>query len=426
MIFSRSSAAMACTTVLAATWLIAARAQVLQPADALSLGEALDLTLATHPELRIYSATERRLAAERDIAALRAPLELEADVENLGHTSGDAGGEFTLSLATVLERGGKREARIAVAASQLDALSLLREQTRLDLIAEVARRYLDIVRAQEQVALSETEVAQRTRAVEAAAQRVQAGASPESVRLAAEATLARGELERDRAERERIAMYRRLALLWNEPSPVVRRVNGELTSLPEVPSAEALAELIESTPDLERFADERRLREARLQLARAARSSDLRWRVGLRRLQEGDDWVAVGAVSVPLGNARRADPEIRSAEAELDALSIERQSAELTLYATLAEAYERYASAKAEVDQSRSVVLPRLERAAAAAESAYRAGALSYLEWAQVQSETIGAREQQLDTAHDAQRALIEIQRLTGQPFVRTENQVER
>jgi cobalt-zinc-cadmium efflux system outer membrane protein len=154
----------------------AARPQVSQDAQPLRLAEALELTLATHPELRIYAATERRMAAQREVAGLRSPLALEAEVENIGHTSGDAAGEYTLSLATVLERGGKREARIAVAASQLDALTLLREQTRLDLIAEVARRYLDVVRAQQQATLSATEVAQRVRTVEAAAQRVQAGA----------------------------------------------------------------------------------------------------------------------------------------------------------------------------------------------------------------------------------------------------------
>ena len=52
------------------------------------------------------------------------------------------------------------------------------------------------------------------------------------------------------------------------------------------------------------------------------------------------------------------------------------------------------------------------------AERAYRAGAVSYLEWAQLQSERTNARKQQLEAALEAQRALIEIQRLTGQPFV--------
>ena len=82
------------------------------------------------------------------------------------------------------------------------------------------------------------------------------------------------------------------------------------------------------------------------------------------------------------------------------------------------EAHGLYLGSKAEVEQSQAELVPRLESAATAAERAYRAGALSYLEWAQVQSEMIVAREEQLDAAREAQIALIEIQRLTGQPFV--------
>ena len=71
-----------------------------------------------------------------------------------------------------------------------------------------------------------------------------------------------------------------------------------------------------------------------------------------------------------------------------------------------------------ELDRLRTDVMPKLARAEAAAERAYRAGAISYLEWAQLQSERTAARKQQLDAAFEAQRALIEIQRLTGAPFV--------
>ena len=66
----------------------------------------------------------------------------------------------------------------------------------------------------------------------------------------------------------------------------------------------------------------------------------------------------------------------------------------------------------------RDDVLPKLAMAEAAAERAYRAGAISYLERAQLQSERTAMAQQQLDVALDAQRALIEIQRLTGQALV--------
>jgi cobalt-zinc-cadmium efflux system outer membrane protein len=140
--------------------------------------------------------------------------------------------------------------------------------------------------------------------------------------------------------------------------------------------------------------------------------------VGIRRLQATDDLALIGSLSMPLGASRRAQPEIRAAEADLTALEIERESKGLSLYSTLAEAHGRYLTAQVEVDRLRSDVLPKLAKAEAAAERAYRAGAISYLEWAQLQSERTNVRKQQLEAALDAQRALIEIQRLTGESFV--------
>ena len=90
----------------------------------------------------------------------------------------------------------------------------------------------------------------------------------------------------------------------------------------------------------------------------------------------------------------------------------------MALYSTLVEAHGRYIVARDEVARLQDDVLPKLTKAEQAAERAYRAGAISYLEWAQLQSERTAALQQQLDVALDAQRALIEIQRLTGQAMV--------
>ena len=97
---------------------------------------------------------------------------------------------------------------------------------------------------------------------------------------------------------------------------------------------------------------------------------------------------------------------------------IERESLRIDLYSALTNAYGNYSTARLEVGRLRTDVIPRLEKAEKAAEYAWKAGAISYLEWAQLQSETTAARRQQLDAALDAQAALIEIQRLTGQAFV--------
>lgn len=406
-----------------AAWVVLACASPHATAAApLTLDDAFARVIASHPDLRIYRSSEAGLTADIARAALKPPVIAGIELDNVAGTgplSGVHGAELTLSLSSMLERGGKRDARRALASQRLDALGLRRATTELDLLAEVARRYLDVVAAQGQAQIARHDLAQRQRTVAAARQRVSAGASPAPVALTAEAMASRARLDLARADANVLAAWRRLTILWgataNDAPPALAALP---LVLPDIPSHDALVALLRNSPDLQRFAGEARIREARLQLARTSATPDLQWRAGLRRVEADNAWAIGGGVSIPLGSRVRADSDIRAAAADLESLAFERESAELSLAATLAQAHGQFTGAKADVDLARSDLLPRLARAESAAERAYRAGALSYLEWAQLQSETTAARSRQLAAAIDATRALIEIQRLTAEPFV--------
>jgi cobalt-zinc-cadmium efflux system outer membrane protein len=407
------AATIAAVLVLSAT----AGAQV---PSTLTLEAAFGRALARHPQLGRFQYRQEALGAEIESARQARPLTVEAELENApgtGSASDLDRAEVTLSLASVFERGGKRGARTAVAQERSNALAIEQQAARLDLLAEVARRYLDVVAAQALESIVNDEVLQRERTVDAARRRTEAGASPDSVRLAAVATAARARLDRERLRNELQAAKRRLGSLWGERAPSFA-VTGNLLSPLTVDNFDSIAALLERSPELRRFADEQRLREARLQLARTARSADIEWRIGVRRLEDTDDWAAVTGISIPIGTRARAAPGIRAAQAELAELDLERQAEELTLYATLVEAHAQLSAAASEVSLAGQEVLPALDQAEAAAERAYRAGALSYLEWSQVQSDRTRARRDQVAAALQAHRALIEIQRLTGESFV--------
>lgn len=392
-----------------------------QPLETLTLDEAFARVAQSHPDLRLLDGQRRVLSAEAERAALRPAWIAGLQMENAFGT-GDASGfkqaEISLTLAGVLERGGKLDARRTLARTRIDALAVQRQTKRLDLLAEVARRYLAIGAAQEQRRIADLDVAQRQRTVAGARQRLAAGASPESVVLTAQAALARAEMERDRATQRGAAARQHLAALWGERNPAFGVAAGDPLALPDIAEFAELDALLAGTPELARFADEQRIAEARMQLARSQATPDLDWQVGVRRLQATDDFALVGSVSMPLASRRRTQPELRLAEAELAMVGVEREAQGLSLYSTLAEAHGRYRVAQFEVDRLQTDVLPKLAKAESAAERAYRAGAISYLEWAQLQSERTTARKQQLEAALEAQRALIEIQRLTGQAFV--------
>ncbi|WP_434989794.1 TolC family protein [Xanthomonas melonis] len=400
-----------------------AMAQHAPPQTVLTLDDAIARVAATHPDLRLADGQQAVLAAEAQRDALRPPLRVGAEIENVfgsGPTRALDQAELTVTLASVLERGGKLDARSTLAQARIDALAPQRALARLDVLADVARRYLAITAARQRHAIALETLAQRQRTVAAARQRLQAGASPESVLLTAQALQGRAELERDRAQLEVAAARRQLAVLWGARSLDAGDTSGDALQLPDIPEFEVLAQLLDSTPELARLTSEQRLREARLQLARSQATPDLDWQLGVRRLQGSDATALLGSVSLALGSAARAQPEIGAAQAELSLLDIERQAQALQLYATLADAHGRYRAGQLEVARMRDEVLPALARADLAAERAYRAGATSYLDWAQVQAQRSDARQQQLAAAVEAQTALIEIQRLTGQPFVAT------
>lgn len=404
----------------AACVVLSAVALPLRAADRLTLDDAFARVAETHPRLRLFGARHAALQAELERASLRPGWSVRGEVENVlgtGAASGFSDAEVTLSLASVLERGGKLDARRTLAQSRIDALAPQREAERLDLLAEVARRYLAVVSARNLQAIAQLDIGQRGRTVAAARHRHTAGASPESVVLTAEAALARAELDLARAAQREAAARQSLAALWGERSPTFDVAADGLLSLPAIADFATLADWLQRNPELEQFVGERRIREARLQLARSEATPDIDWQVGVRRLP-GNDYGLVAGISIPLGTRDRAQPGIRAAQAELAALEIEREARGLSLYSTLAEAHGRYLIARLEVQRLDRDVLPRLARAEAAAAKAYRAGAASYLEWATLQAEGMASRRQQLDAALDARRALIEIQRLTGQPFI--------
>ncbi|HVK51332.1 MAG TPA: TolC family protein [Pseudoxanthomonas sp.] len=389
----------------------------------LSLDDAFARVARQHPGLRLIEAEREQRSAEADAARLRPPVQLGLDIENAlgqGELKGFDSAELTLSLAGVLERGDKAQARRDLAEQRLAALAWQGQAQRLDMLAETARRYLSVCLAQDQLMLAEQDIAQRQRTVAAARQRFQAGASTESVWLSAQAALARAELERERQRLSLQAARRHLALLWGQSSPDFDHASGQLLVLPDIADFEQITELLRSAPELSQLVDRKRIAEARLQLARSERAADVSWQIGVRRLQDSGDSGLVASISVPLGSAARAAPAIRGAQAELGMLEVQREVEQLSLQATLADAHGRYRLAQAELQALRTQVLPRMQKAERAAESAYRAGALSYLEWAQLQGELSLSRRQQWEAAFEAQRALIEIQRLTGQSFVLT------
>src|SRR5262245_47666429 len=110
---------------VAALFLSAASAWPQAPRT-LTLDAAFARALEKHPELARYEPQRAAADAALQASSQGAPLRLDLELENAPRSGQDSAfdsAEITLSLASAIERGGKRDARRAVAAARLDALS---------------------------------------------------------------------------------------------------------------------------------------------------------------------------------------------------------------------------------------------------------------------------------------------------------------
>ena len=149
------------------------------------------------------------------------------------------------------------------------------------MLAEVTRRFIATVAAQERVNLtrSNAELAQKT--LDAIVARVQAARSPEAERSRAQIVLTRARLDEDQAQSELRAARQSLSAMWGSINPLFTDTRAELFTLQDMQSFNALADQLERSPEFLQFASETRLRDAELRLAQAQARPDLTFSAGV-------------------------------------------------------------------------------------------------------------------------------------------------
>jgi cobalt-zinc-cadmium efflux system outer membrane protein len=384
----------------------------------LVLRAALQRALDVNPELRGFAFELRAQDARAAELALRPATTVDLLVEDAGG-SGErrafAAAQTTLSLSHLIELGGKRDGRIAVADASTSRLRTEQAARQLDVMAEVARRFVAALAQQSRVTAARDAVvlAERTQAV--IEQRVQAAAAPLAEGARAQAATAEARLALDDAEHDLDTVRHALAAAIGTDSADFGVIAGDLFALDASLPFAQLVERLRGAPDFLRFADEARLRDAELRLAERQRRSDLRATVGVRRYEAENDVALVAGIAVPLFQGARAAPQIDLARAERARVDSDRDAAFLKAQHRLYAQYQELEHARHVSGVLRGTVLPRLEDAERQTAHAYRRGRYSYLEWADAQRRLLDTRLRLIDTAADFHDYRIDIERLTGE-----------
>jgi cobalt-zinc-cadmium efflux system outer membrane protein len=390
------------------------------PRGAITLAQALDAALAINPEL-VASRFELNASQARIVqAGKRLNPELSLELENFAGSGANQGTdslETTLSFSQVVELGGKRDLRRSIAEADNDAIVLEIRARQLDLLAEVTRKYIDVVAAQERARYAEENVGLAQKTLDAIASRVKAARSPVAEESRARIAVTRAQIERQQAKLELETSRSALALSWGKSEPRFSSASADLFAFAPIAPFEQFAAKIERTPDILRFASEARMRDAELSLARAQTRPNVAFSLGVRRFQETGDNALVAGFSLPLAIRDRNQGNIGEARARRAQLDAQRQASMTRTLGALFALYREAAAAKERALALRDQALPQARDALTQTQYGYERGRFSYLELLTSQQDLLEISEAAVDAAADHHRLIAEVERLTSEPL---------
>ena len=396
------------------------------PTDSVSLRDVIALALLHSPELAGF-AWETRAREARIVQAGRAPNPtvgvVAEDLRASGVRSDVAASEqavqpqTTVQLSQLIELGGKRAARQALAARTRDLAAWDYEAARIDVLTRVTHAFIDVIAAQQMVSLA----AQTSQLVEQVQQsvsaRVAAGVVSPIEETRADVALATVRLESHRARRLLDGSRLRLAAQWGGVDATFAAAVGDLTVAPALPAITELKIQLAENPDLARWTVEILQRQAALRAEESKRIPDLTLTAGYRRFPDLRSGAYLIGGSFPFPLFDRNEGAIREAESLLAKGYEERRAAGARVSTGLAEAYRALAVAHEEVSVLRTTVLPGARQTFEAVSEGYRLGKFGYLDVLDAQRTLIAASGQYLRALADYHKAVADVERLIGTPL---------
>ncbi len=387
-----------------------------QASAGLSLEEALVLAEGNNPQLRAASAALE--GATAGILTARAYPNPEVNILTGPQYSrefirgpGPNGLLQHYSFAQPIETGLVRQTRILEAQRRRDVTDYGLSDARLAVRAAVKQSFFDVLRRQEEVAVT----TENLRAVEEFLRRVRVQVEVgEAARLEltrAEAEVATARTIARSAELRLITARSLLRSAVSAPLPEPLVLTGSLPAPPAIPPLEQLRrDLVERHPLLAQAQSEIERAQARLRQERALRTPQPLLRGEWERQPDLGFYRVGVTIPIPAWNQRQGP--IGEATAGVTQANALLQFRRLELTAALERAYGMYGVANQQVTAFQEGVLRQAQAAVEAAEAAFRFGERGVLEVLDAQRVLRSVSLDFLNAQYDRQAALIELERL--------------
>jgi len=391
----------------------------------ITLAEALGATLANSPALAPYPAEIRAREGRVVQGGLLPNPEIQTEVEDFGGSGPQRGfdsAQTTVSLAQLVELGGKRTKRLRLATLERDLARWDYEVARLNVFTQATKAFVTTLAAQERLAIADEFLALAASSIRAVDAQVHVGAVSPVEALRAQVAQGRTEAERLDAAREVTTSRIALAANWGSTTPTFTRAVGDLTKIAEPPPLDIVSDRIDRNPDLARWTTELDTRQAAVGLQQAGRIPDVTVGLGGRLYSETNTGALVFRFSVPLPVLDRNQGAIMEAEQHLAKADAERRGVEVTVRAEIAARYEDLRTAYEQARALRDKTIPQARAAFDGAMDAYRQGLFRYIEALDAQRTLFELREQYVRSLLAYHSALADVERLSGAALTATSN----
>jgi cobalt-zinc-cadmium efflux system outer membrane protein len=393
----------------------AANSQDSEVQKVLQLEQAINLTLAEHPDMDVFSHQRSGLGARvKQASFLPRPvigLTIE-DAMGTGEHSNFGAAQSTLNITWVLEQDVIKS-RVRAAKKAVTQVDFELEIKALDVAAQTAKLFIQSLVFEQRLQLAKLAEQQAKRAVDAITRRLEAGKSSAIEKLQAEAELVRRELEVEDLMHELYASRYQLVAQWGGNANNYS-LKGDLLMVPVIDNLQSELEKLNQHPALLAFANQQRIAESEIELARIEAKPKWQVSAGIRRYQTTDDFGLVAGISIPWGSDKGSLGQVQVIQAQQAKLQSQAIALSRKLNTQLFVLLQNINHSKHVIDTLTDKVIPLLEQASAESSKAYEIGKIGYLQWTTVRQELLSTQSQLLDAYQAIHLQHIEIQRLTG------------
>lgn len=365
-------------------------------ADGLTLPQAQALAVERNPDLRIARAALASAQANVQAAGAAPNPQLSLSTSSIGVNGSTGGGplwrrqiDSLIGVSQLIERGGKRELRQENAQHQVRAAGADLGDIRRQLRMMVAQAYIDLHAAQDRVAVTREASRLMEDMLGAAQVRREAGdiAGADVERVRVDALRARNELVAADGELRRARHALALLLADNEHAEFLEAADAWPSVAEAVmPTGLNIDEVIDRRADVQAAAARIDAAGAGTRLAESLRTRDVTVGAQLEHFpQPGDpsnpNGNSVGvSVQIPLFTRYYYQGEISASLAALDGAKARYAQVRAVADSEIRTALAALQSAAERVRRNRDELLVAAEKAASAAEFAYKNGAVGVMD----------------------------------------------